>query len=251
MKAIFLSDAHLKYENSTGYRNLLNFFDSIRESVTDLFIVGDFFDFWFCRTGYVYPEFQVMTDRLLELKEKGVNVHLFEGNHDFFLDEFFGPYGIHVFSDWAAINLDGKRIFVSHGDTVDTKNISYLLFRRFLRSKIFYGIQKRLPPSILWKIARISSKISKNHLRGPHGKLADKMRIFSMEKFNNDFDAVILGHYHQPVIERCVVDGREKTFAILGDWINHYSYLLYEDGDFRLDAFVKSQISSPPAGGLQ
>ncbi|MCD6153763.1 MAG: UDP-2,3-diacylglucosamine diphosphatase [Syntrophobacterales bacterium] len=237
MKAIFLSDAHLKYENSTGYRNLLNFFDSIKGSVSDLFIVGDFFDFWFCRNGCVYPEFQAMTGKLLELKEKGINIHLFEGNHDFFLDEFFGPYGIHVFPDWAAINLDDKRIFVSHGDTVDTKNISYLLLRRFMRSKIFYGTQKKLPVSILWKIARISSKISKNHLQGSPEGLADKMRIFSMEKFSDGFDAVILGHCHQPVIERHVVDGRERTFAILGDWINHYSYLLYENGDSVLVSY--------------
>ncbi len=237
MKSIFLSDAHLKYENSTGYRNLLIFFDSVKEDLDNLFIVGDFFDFWFCRNDAIYPEFQVMIDKLLELKNQGTNIYLFEGNHDFFLDDFFGNSGVYVFSDEAAIDLDKKKVFVSHGDTIDTANKSYLLLRGFLRSKVFYMIQKKLPPALLWKIARISSKTSRDHLSRPPEGLVDKMRAFSMKKFSEGFDAVILGHCHQPIIEHYVIDGREKTFAVPGDWISHYSYILYDNGDFKLTSY--------------
>jgi len=237
MKSIFLSDAHLKYENSTGYRNLLKFFDSVKEDLDNLFIVGDFFDFWFCRNYDIYPEFQVMIDKLLELKNQGTNIYLFEGNHDFFLDEFFGNHGIHVFSDGAAVDLDKKKVFVSHGDTIDTTNKSHLLLRGFLRSKVFYMIQKKLPSALLWKIARISSKTSKDHLARPPEGLADKMKAFSMKKFSEGFDAVILGHCHQPIIEHYVIDGRKKTFSVLGDWISHYSYILYDNGDFMLTSY--------------
>jgi len=237
MKAIFLSDAHLKYQESRGYRNLLDFFDSMMGGVSDLFIVGDFFDFWFCRNDSIYLEFQVMIDKLLELKNRGTNIYLFEGNHDFFLDEFFGSHGIHVFSDEAAVDLDKKKVFVSHGDTIDTTNTSYLLLRRFLRSKVFYMIQKKLPPDLLWKIARISSKTSRNHLARPPEGLANKMKAFSMKKFSEGFDAVILGHCHQPIIEHYMIDGRKKTFAVLGDWISHYSYILYDNGDFMLTSY--------------
>lgn len=237
MKAIFLSDAHLKYQESRGYRNLLGFFDSMMGSVSDLFIVGDFFDFWFCRNDAIYPEFQVMIDKLLELKNQGTNIYLFEGNHDFFLDEFFGNHGIYVFSDGAAVDLDKKKVFVSHGDTIDTTNKSYLLLRRFLRSKVFYVIQKKLPSDLLWKIAGISSRTSRNHLPTPAEELADKMKAFSMKKFSEGFDGVILGHCHQPLIEHYVIDGRKKTFAVLGDWVSHYSYILYDNGEFMLASY--------------
>jgi UDP-2,3-diacylglucosamine hydrolase len=55
-----------------------------------------------------------------------------------------------------------------------------------------------------------------------------------MKKFEEGFDAVILGHCHYPLIEQCVVDGRTRTFSVLGDWIRHYSYLLYDNGSFKL-----------------
>jgi UDP-2,3-diacylglucosamine hydrolase len=60
------------------------------------------------------------------------------------------------------------------------------------------------------------------------------MLAFSMDKFREGFDTVILGHSHQPVLKEFIMDGRQKTFATLGDWTRHMSYLLCEDGHYRL-----------------
>jgi UDP-2,3-diacylglucosamine hydrolase len=237
MKAIFLSDAHLKNQNSHEYQTLLYFLDSIKGKISDLFIVGDFFDFWFCSNEKIYPEFQSMIDKLLQLKDLGTNIRLFEGNHDFFLDEFFTNRGIHVFPDDAAVDLDGKKLFVSHGDTIDRTNTPYLMLRRLLRSRLFYMSQKYLPSSFLWKVSGMSSKMSKDHLARPPEGLVDIMKAFSMEKFNEGFDAVILGHCHQAHIEQPMINGRKKTFAVLGDWISYYTYLFYHRGEFTLCSF--------------
>lgn len=237
MKAVFISDAHLKKRYTEGYENLLCLLDFVKEDLTDLFIVGDFFDFWFCGNGNIYPEFQTIINKLLELKDRGITINLFEGNHDFFLEEFFGTHGINVFPDGAAVNMDEKTIFVSHGDTIDTTNKPYLFLRHILRSRVFYETQKYLPSPVLWKIAAASSKMSKDHLARPLEGLTEKMKAFSMKKFEEDFDAVILGHCHQPVIEQYLINGRKRTFAILGDWINCFTYLLYNDGDFVLSEY--------------
>jgi UDP-2,3-diacylglucosamine hydrolase len=237
MRAIFLSDTHLKNSHSTRYRDLIRFLDAIANDVSHLIIVGDFFDFWFCSEDAIYPEFKQIIDTLLHLVHKGVDVSMLEGNHDFFLDEFFGKFGVKVFPDNAAIDLGDKKVYVSHGDTVDTTNTAYLMLRRVLRSKVFHITQKNVPSSLLWKIARLSSKTSRDYLARPQDGLVRIMSDFSRRKFNEGFDAVVLGHCHQPVLERHRYNDTDKTFVILGDWVNYYSYLQFQGGIFTLSYY--------------
>ena len=263
MKVIFISDAHLKTRDAGGYQTLMEFLDCLKgkkgpqgrgleegdaaagnggiADIDDLYILGDFFDFWFHKGASIYPEFEEIIDRLSGLKERGVRIHLCEGNHDFFLADYFaGELGLEVIADWASIDLDGRRVLISHGDIVDER-IRYLLLRRFLRSRFFYKLQRVLPASFLWKAAQISSKLSKEPAGESSKALAEKMRAFSVRKFKDGFDAVILGHCHKYLIEESLVNGRKKTFAVLGDWVSHYSYLFYEDGSFALLNFRPSR----------
>ena len=106
MKAVFLSDAHLKRSTDEPYGLLVRFLTDLGEgrvgpaaagkeaagagtTVDDLYILGDFFDFWFCRPDRIYPEFQPVIRQLVQLRQSGVRIHLFEGNHDFFMREYF------------------------------------------------------------------------------------------------------------------------------------------------------------------
>ncbi len=237
MKAIFLADAHLKNADDDGYRHLLHFLDTM-QAVDNLFIAGDFFDFWFCRGRRVYPEFRCIIEKLVDLKERGVRIVFCEGNHDFYLGSYFSEsLGMTVFTEWANIDLDGQKILISHGDTVDESDRRYLLLRKILRSGLLYRIQRNVPLVLLWKIARLSSIISKELSNESQNWLATKMEVFSQEKFKEGYDAVIMGHCHKPQIKEYIVDGRRKTFATLGDWVRHHSYLYYENGHFALKYF--------------
>jgi len=234
MKAIFLSDAHLRSPRDTGYGNLLRFLDEMEPGTDHLFIVGDFFDFWFCRKGRLYPPFRAIVEKLLGLQRRGVQLHLFEGNHDFFLDDYFSDYGVEVVPESATVELEKKRIYVSHGDRVDRSNRRYLLLRKFLRSPAVYLLQKSLPPSLLWSIAKASSDLSRGQLGWTEDGLTSIMRNFAETKFQNGYDAVVLGHCHRPLISRMTVGGKERILVLLGDWISHFTYLCYEKGSFEL-----------------
>ena len=239
MKAVFISDAHLNGSPCDGYSYLMRFLDSIKGNADELFIVGDFFDFWFSGRDSIYPGFYDVVEKLLEIKKSGTNISFFEGNHDFFLGDYFAQYGIKVFSNEAVIDLDGKKLFISHGDTVDNSNMVYLLWRRALRSRLFYAIQKKIPLSMLWSVSGIISRISRSNngrARSSNG-LVPKMSAFAMGKFEDGFDAVVLGHCHRPTLERHVINNRMKTFVILGDWIRHYSYLVYDGGEFTMKRY--------------
>jgi UDP-2,3-diacylglucosamine hydrolase len=140
-----------------------------------------------------------------------------------------------VFTEWAPVVLDGRKILISHGDTVDETNKRYLRLRKILRSRLFCRIQRIMPLALLWKIARLSSMTSKELSTESENCMAEKMEAFSRKKFIEGFDAVILGHCHKPMIKEYVIDGRKRTFATLGDWVKHHSWLYYEDGRFTLN----------------
>lgn len=256
MKAVFLSDAHLKRAADERYGQLLHFLEDIREGnirslvdvkepgrektrIDDLYILGDFFDFWFCRPQRIHPEFKMIIGKLIELQKTGVRIRLCEGNHDFFLKEYFQDIlGMDVFEEWATVQMDKLRLLISHGDTADRSDWRYLLFRRMLRSRTFYRIQRLVPASLLWSMANMTSTASKKINEDNGDYLVDKMLSFATEKLRTDYDAVIFGHCHKPVLRYFDVEGKKRTFVTLGDWITHYSYLYYENGRFYLSYYL-------------
>ena len=252
MKTVFLSDAHLKGPGYAGHEKLMHFFDRLRGrggtgrgkiafdtlTLDHLVIAGDFFDFWFGRGDAIYPGFRPVVDQMVALKREGVRISLCEGNHDFFLADYFSHrLGIDVYPEWAEFTLDGLRILVSHGDTVDRGNKKYLALRGFLRGSFARYLQRVLPIEFLWRLARLSSEMSKEMSRESQDRLAELMYRFALEKFHDGFDAVILGHCHKPQLREILSGDRNKTFVTLGDWITQDSYLFLDEGRFTLQRF--------------
>ena len=253
MKTVFLSDVHLKGPGDAGHKKIEHFFNRLRGrggweyresapgtlTLDQLVIAGDFFDFWFEREGAIYPAFRPVVDRLIALKQEGVRICLCEGNHDFFLGDYFSrKLGIDVYPEWAEFNLDGFRILVSHGDTVDRGNLKYLALRRFLRGSFARRLQRMFPLGVLWRLARLSAEMSKEMSRESQDRLAELMYRFALGKFHEGYDAVILGHCHKPLLRETLSGDRKKTFVTLGDWITHDSYLVFEEGRFTLLRFL-------------
>jgi UDP-2,3-diacylglucosamine hydrolase len=252
MKAIFISDAHLRKSEDERYKKLMIFLNAVKEGnvlscsdpenhaspkafIDDLYIAGDLFDFWFCTKDKINPEFTPAIQKLVELQKSGIRIHLCEGNHDFFMGEYFRDIpGMNVFEETADANLDALKVLVAHGDTADRANTRYLLFRKFLRSRFFYNLQRFIPASVLWALAGLSSTASKEMTSENGDVLVKKMTPFALKKFQEGYDAVVLGHSHFPGINYYTISGRQKIFITLGDWMSHYSFLYYEDNHFFL-----------------
>jgi len=250
MKAIFISDAHLRKSSDERYGKLINFFDALKEGkalaslnpdgksaqkglIDDLYFAGDLFDFWFCEKEKIHPEFKPVINKLVELQKAGIRIHLGEGNHDFFMREYFHDVlGMDVFEEMMDAKLDNLRILIAHGDTADKKNVKYILFRKFLRSRAFYNIQSFIPASVRWTLAGLTSTASKEMTIEDGDVLVKKLASFALTKFEEDYDAVVLGHSHVPSLNHYTIAGKKRVFVTLGDWITHYSFLYYEDGNF-------------------
>ena len=216
MKALFISDAHLKDRRQPQYALILRFLEDVRSGaaalgpdgaaegrVDRLIIAGDFFDFWFARGSRICPEFEPAAAKLAELRDAGIRIDLCEGNHDFYLREYFtGVLGIPVHEEWMESELGGLRVQVGHGDTIDRDNRKYLLLRGLLRSRAFYRLQLLFPQALLWKIAALSSAVSKELTLEREEEIAEKMHAYAAGRFAEGCDAVLVGHCHRPLLRQ-------------------------------------------------
>lgn len=225
---IFLSDAHLTEETRENQERLIRFLESEKENLATLVILGDLFEFWFGFEGYIYQEYVPILEQLKSLSHRGVRIKYIEGNHDFCLGPFFeAELGAEVYVEDVEETLGGKRIYVAHGDRVNPRDYEYRLFRKILKNRLSYSVIRWAGPKLSREVAkRLSSRSRrKNCCRAPgHNPV---FKTFAMNKFREGIDVVILGHSHYPeqILEN--INGSERAYFNVGDWITFFSYLRY------------------------
>jgi UDP-2,3-diacylglucosamine hydrolase len=236
MRKVFIADAHLRSESDKNYRLLLEFLGTLPGNTDTLFILGDLFEFWIGYPRVPFPHYLTMLEELRMLRKKGVNIVYFEGNHDFHMGPYFEKtLEAVIYSAPAVFEMEGKRVYLSHGDQINRADYSHRLFRFLLHNRMTGGIIPLVPPFIASYIAeRLGRKSRGNHeMRRHKWDYPSILRRFAAERFREGCDAVIVGHFHMPLIERSS-NKAERTLISLGDWITHFSYGELEDGEFSL-----------------
>jgi UDP-2,3-diacylglucosamine hydrolase len=237
-KIYFFSDAHLgsgsAKQEQFKQNKLLSLLKKVESEATRLYIVGDLFDFWFEYKYLIPKNFQRVLNCLSELREKGINIDYLCGNHDFWLGDFLPEQlGIPVHRDRLEIEHQGKRLYISHGDGLAKSDWGYRILKKILRSKINIWLYRQLPSDFSIPLAKFVSGSSRNYTSGRETKFLEEYRQFAEEKIKSGFDIVILGHTHQPLMEK-IGNG---FYVNLGDWFKHYSYAVMEKGEIRLERF--------------
>ena len=114
-KVYFLSDAHLGAKLLKDNREreimLVEFLQSIRPDCSELYLLGDMFDFWF-EYKYVIPKGHVrFLGELANFTDQGIKVHFFTGNHDIWAFDYLakecGVTPTHVHTR----NHDKRKVF--------------------------------------------------------------------------------------------------------------------------------------------
>ena len=237
MKAIFIADAHIRGLDDPKQNRLCSFLDSLKD-IDRLFILGDLFDFWTRYSKVLEYHYSPLLARFRRLMENGTHIVYVEGNHDFSVGAFFKEIlGGEVYPDFADINLNGKRLFLAHGDILE-KSAGYKIWRGLLRSRILDAIVRITPPAFVWKVAMMLSKQSRSNNKRMTA-MDNLQKEFARDKIKEGFDIVILGHSHIPGISEVTAEGRKGFYANPGDWIKEFSYLVWEDGGLRLERYKK------------
>jgi UDP-2,3-diacylglucosamine hydrolase len=239
MRKVFIADAHLRNESDKNYRLLLEFFGTLPGNTDTLFILGDLFEFWIGYPDVPFRHYFTMLEELRRLREKGVNIVYFEGNHDFHMGPFFeNTLKATIYNVPAILEIEGKRVYLSHGDQINRADYSHRLFRFLLHNSLTGGIIPLVPPFVASYIAeRLGRASRKNHdMRRGKWDYPSILRRFAAERFREGCDTVIVGHFHLPLIER-TTEGAIKTLISLGDWITHFTYGEWEEGEFSLRCY--------------
>ena len=203
-------------------------------------ILGDLFEFWIGYPRVPFTHYLPVLEALRHLREKGVEIVYFEGNHDFHMGPFFTEtLKARVFRGPATIDLDGKRVYLCHGDQINRRDVGYLLLRLLLHNALTGMVARLVPASIVSVIADRMSRLSRknHHQRRVKWDYVAILREFATARFREGYDVVITGHFHTPLLEESP-DGGKQTLLSLGDWITHFSYGEWLDGELSLKKFA-------------
>jgi UDP-2,3-diacylglucosamine hydrolase len=158
-------------------------------------------------------------------------MHYLPGNHDFWLGEFFQrELGIHTYNDDWEGEIAGKKFYLFHGDGIAKKDVGYRMLRRFLRFPVNLRLFRWLHPDLGIPFARFVSGSSRQYTN--QIKLNDHSDYieFARVKFDQGFDYVIMGHRHRPFVHQ----ENGCKYLNLGDWLENFSYGVFDGKDLQL-----------------
>jgi len=225
----FLGDAHLSAADPGRQRRLMAFLEEHAGEMQGLVILGDLFEFWFGFPGYVDPAYVPLCRVLEVLARRGVRLIYVEGNHDFCMGPFFTEtLGAEVAAGGRWLELDGRRLFVAHGDGLDPRDVRYRVYRRILKNPVTYALIRRLGPARVGRIRQGLQRRSWMHRRLDMGTEPPAEEQFARRMVDRGADAVILAHTHRPVEKVFVSRERTGYYLNVGDWIDYCSYVRYD-----------------------
>lgn len=232
--AYFISDAHLGITPPGGISDreekLIHLLNSLQGSASHVFIVGDLFEFWFEYQDYVSKNHMELFRSLAALAESGTEVHLFRGNHDFAYGDFFPKnLGVQVHTD-LLIEVQGKKVYLRHGDGVAKSDWSYRIFRKVLDFPLNRFLFRWVHPDLGMKLARFVGRNSRKIGESKKIRLDEYMSWGKSVLKRKQCDYCIHGHHHIPGIWKT----EQGTIASPGEWIRQLHYLKMGNGELEL-----------------
>lgn len=119
----FASDMHLSngdtQECRQREREVVEWLESVAPTAKAIFLVGDVFDFWYEYKRVIPQGFTRLLGKFSELTDRGVEIHLFVGNHDMWQRDYLArECGVKVHFRREELELCGKRVSICHGDDI-------------------------------------------------------------------------------------------------------------------------------------
>jgi UDP-2,3-diacylglucosamine hydrolase len=243
----FASDFHLGVPDRASSREredrIVKWLDLIKADASEIFLMGDVFDFWFEYATVIPKGFIRFQGKLAELSDSGIKITFFKGNHDMWMFDYFGEeMGIKIVSDELIFERNGKKFYLHHGDGLGPGDKMYKILKKIFRSETCQWLFARLHPNLGIGIAQRWSKNS----RAQNAKLevfedADEewLYTYSRELLQKDYyDFLIFGHRHLPLD----LSLGKSRYINLGEWLSFNSYAVFDGETLELRYFEQKLI---------
>ncbi len=249
-KIYFASDFHLgipdQEQSLLREKKLVRWLEMARADAAEIFLMGDLFDFWFEYKTAIPRGYSRLLGKLAEITDSAIPVHLFRGNHDMWaFDYLAGELNIQLHRDPEFRTFNGKQFYLAHGDGLGPGDYGYKFIKRVFASQFNQWLFRQLHPDLGIRMALFWSRKSRSVNIEKEKKYRDitlnliQQRITThsneLVKAHPGLDFLVYGHYHYPL--DIAITGHARQL-VLGDWITHFSYAVFDGERMELKYFV-------------
>jgi len=236
----FASDLHLGIPNEEESRvrelRFVAWLEHIRKDAQEIHLMGDIFDFWFEYKKAIPRGYVRLLGKIAELSDSGIPIYWYYGNHDMWIFDYIpNELGVIMVPNEQIREFNGKRFFLHHGDGLGPGDNGYKFLKKVFRSNLCQWLFARLHPNFgIWLADKSSrkSRYSEAEDKKPfQGGDKEFLVQFCKEKLKEEhFDYLIFGHRHLP-LDMKIGEGR---YINLGDWLEHFTYAVFDGQDVQL-----------------
>jgi UDP-2,3-diacylglucosamine hydrolase len=242
-KIYFASDFHFGIPDYNTSRQreqkVCAWLDEIKKDAQQIYLLGDLFDSWMEYKNVVPKGTIRFLGKLAELKDSGIDIIIFTGNHDGWMNGYFEQeLGVPVIKHPIAITINDKKIHLGHGDGVGKGDIGYKLLKAIISNKTCQYIYRLLHPTIGLGIADFFSRLGPKH-KYENLTMDEDAKELQLNYAKDclkasHIDYFIFGHRHIPIQLKL---SESSTFINLGDWITHYTFAVFDDNTVTLKKY--------------
>lgn len=243
----FASDFHLgstgRLDTHSREKLIVQWLEEMKTDMKALYLVGDVFDFWFDYKKVVPRGFIRILGKLAELKDQGVEIYYFTGNHDLWMFDYLQKeLDIPIYHAPIEITLQNKKILIGHGDGLGPGDQGYKRLKKIFSNPIAQNLFRWIHPDVGIGLADyFSSKSRESQEAIQHFLGAEKewlIQYSENKSLTKDYDYFVFGHRHLP-IDYTLKNGISR-YINLGDWLQFQSYATLKDGELQI-RFYKNQ----------
>lgn len=242
-QVFFASDFHLgiqaRLSSKEREKNIVAWMTSIQDRVSELYLVGDIFDYWFEYGSAIPRGFSHFLGKLAEYRSADIPVYFFKGNHDMWMFNYFqDEYDIPVYRDPIIKTIQGKKVFIAHGDGLGPGDHGYKFIKKVFSNKMCQWAYARLHPNFGIRLMQKMSGSSRDDSEEIfHGRDKEMLIQYAEHKLKelSDIDYFVFGHRHLPL--QVHLSNNHSMYYGLGDWTNYQSYGVMDQGSFDIQYF--------------
>lgn len=239
-KVYFASDFHLGLPDKAGSRErerlICSWLSAIKADAAVLYLVGDLFDVWFEYKSVIPKGYTRFLGKLAELKDAGVQIEIFTGNHDLWMQDYFmEEFGIPVHRQGIEVRWNDKVFIIAHGDGLGPGDKGYKLLKKVMSHPFSQWLYRKLHPDWGLGIATYFSRKGMKHTREEQVYQGDDkewlMRYCQETLKTHHIDYFVFGHRHLALFKPV---GEQSVYVNLGDWLRYNSYAVFDGETLHL-----------------
>ncbi len=243
-KIYFASDQHFGAPTPESSflreKKFISWLDEVKIDAEAIFLLGDLFDFWFEYKTVVPKGFIRVLGKLAEIKDLGIPIYFFVGNHDLWMHDYFEKeLQIPVYFDNKEFTFGDKTFLIGHGDGKGPGDKGYKRMKKVFIHPLSKWLYRWLHPDIGMRLAQYLS-VKNKLISGDSdvqflGEDNEWLVLYSKRKLETKhYNYLIFGHRHLPMV---LSVGENSEYVNLGDWISYFTYGVFDGTTFELKTF--------------